>query len=180
MGLQRVGHDWATSLTFLPRNKQLLISCLQSPSTVILEPKKIKSVTVSTFPPCICHEVLGSDAMILVFWMLSFILLILSLYSIQCFSESLYIVGINCKSYQQNWVRVKKSDKGKMAFSACFHYGLPLCSSGAVHGHESLLPYSIQFCLSQKGPFPCSFPDQSSWIFALLYFASWIHSMIIL
>ena len=56
-------------IAFLPRSKHLLISWLQSPSTVILEPKKIKSVTVS---PSICHEVMGPDAMILVFWMLSF------------------------------------------------------------------------------------------------------------
>ena len=54
-------------ITFLPRNKHLLISWLQSPSAVILEPKKIKSVTASTFPPIICHEVMGSDAMILAF-----------------------------------------------------------------------------------------------------------------
>ena len=52
---------------FLPRSKCLLISWLQSPSAVILEPKKIKSVTVSTFPPTICHEVMGLDAIILVF-----------------------------------------------------------------------------------------------------------------
>ena len=51
-------------ITFLPRNKRLLISWLQSPSAVILEPRKIKSVTVS---PSICHEVMGLDAMILVF-----------------------------------------------------------------------------------------------------------------
>ena len=57
---------------FLPRSKRLLISWLQSPSAVILEPKKIKSVTVSTVFPSICHEVMGPDAMILVFWMLSF------------------------------------------------------------------------------------------------------------
>ena len=52
---------------FLPRRKHLLISWLQSPSTVILEPKKIKSATVSTVSPSICHEVMGLDAMILVF-----------------------------------------------------------------------------------------------------------------
>ena len=52
---------------FLQRSKHLLISWLQSPSTVILEPKKIKSVSASTFYPCICHEVIGPDAMILVF-----------------------------------------------------------------------------------------------------------------
>ena len=59
-------------ITFLPRSKHLLISGLQSLSSVILEPKKIKSVTVSTFSPSICHEVMGPDAMILAFWMLSF------------------------------------------------------------------------------------------------------------
>ena len=53
--------------TFLPRSKHLLISWLQSPSAVILEPKKIKSATVSTVSPSICHEVMGPDAMILVF-----------------------------------------------------------------------------------------------------------------
>ena len=53
--------------TFLPRSKRLLISWLQSPSAVILEPKKIKSDTVSTVSPSISHEVMGPDAMILVF-----------------------------------------------------------------------------------------------------------------
>ena len=56
-------------MTFLPRSKHLLISWLQSPSAVILEPKNVKSATVS---PSICHEVMGPDATILVFWMLSF------------------------------------------------------------------------------------------------------------
>ena len=60
------------AVAFLPRSKHLLISWLQSLSTVILEPKKIKSVTASTFFPSICHEMRGLDAMILVFWMLSF------------------------------------------------------------------------------------------------------------
>ena len=59
-------------ITFLPRSKHLLISWLQSPSTVILDPPKIKSITVSTVSPSICHEVMGLDAMILVFWMVSF------------------------------------------------------------------------------------------------------------
>ena len=49
-------------ITFLPRSKCLLISWLQSPSAVILEPPKIKSVTVSTVSPSISHEVMGSDA----------------------------------------------------------------------------------------------------------------------
>ena len=48
-------------IAFLPRSKHLLISWLQSPSAVILEPKKIKSATVSTVSPSICHEVMGLD-----------------------------------------------------------------------------------------------------------------------
>ena len=60
------------AITFLPRSKHLLISWLQSPSTVILEPKKRKFAIVSTFSPSICHEVMGLDAMILVFLTLSF------------------------------------------------------------------------------------------------------------
>ena len=54
-------------ITFLPRSKHLLISWLRSPSAVILEPRKIKSAPVSTVSPSICHEVMGLDAMILVF-----------------------------------------------------------------------------------------------------------------
>ena len=54
-------------IAFLPRSKHLLISWLQSPSAVILEPKKMKSLTVSIVSPSICHEMLGPDAMILVF-----------------------------------------------------------------------------------------------------------------
>ena len=51
-------------IAFLPRSKRLFISWLQSPSAVILGPKKIKSVTVSIFSPSICHEVMGPDALI--------------------------------------------------------------------------------------------------------------------
>ena len=59
-------------ITFVPKSKHLLISWLQSPPTVNLEPPKIKSVTVSIVSPSICHEVMGLDAIILIFWMLSF------------------------------------------------------------------------------------------------------------
>ena len=59
-------------IAFLPRSKSLLISWLQSPSAVILETKKIKSVTVPSVSPSICLEVMGPDAMIFIFWMLSF------------------------------------------------------------------------------------------------------------
>ena len=56
-------------ITFPPRSKRLLISWLQSPSAVILEPRKIKSDTVS---PSISHEVMGPDVMVFIFWILSF------------------------------------------------------------------------------------------------------------
>ena len=54
-------------ITFLPRSKRLLISWLQSPCAVILELRKMKSATVSTVSPSVCHEVMGLDAMIFVF-----------------------------------------------------------------------------------------------------------------
>ena len=54
-------------ITFLPRSKHLLISWLQSPSAVILEPNKIKSATVYTVSPSICHEVIEPDAVVFVF-----------------------------------------------------------------------------------------------------------------
>ena len=59
-------------IAFLPRSKCPLISWLQSPSVVILEHRKIKSLTVSIVSPSICHELMGPDAVISVFWMLSF------------------------------------------------------------------------------------------------------------
>ena len=59
-------------IVFLPRSKHLLISWLQSPSAVILKPKKINSITVAIVSSSICHEVMGPDALVFVFWMLSF------------------------------------------------------------------------------------------------------------
>ena len=59
-------------IAFLSRSKCLLISWLQSPSTVILEPPKIKSIPASSFSPFIYHEVMEAVVMILIFWMLSF------------------------------------------------------------------------------------------------------------
>ena len=59
-------------IAFLPGIKQFLISWLRSPSAAILEPNKIKSVIGSTFSPSVSYEVMGPDAMILVFWMLKF------------------------------------------------------------------------------------------------------------
>ena len=65
--LKRLSSSSRLVITFLPRGKRLFISWLQSPSAVIFEPRKIKSDTVSTVFPSICHELIGLDAMILVF-----------------------------------------------------------------------------------------------------------------
>ena len=103
-----IGHS------FFPKSKHLLISRLQSPSAVILEAKKIKSVTVSTVSPSICHEVMGPDAMILAFWMLTF-RLAFSLFSFTFIkrlfsSSSLSAVRVASSAYlrlliflQQSW-----------------------------------------------------------------------------
>ena len=59
-------------IVFLPRTKRLLISWLQSPSAVILKAKKINYLTLSIISPSICHEVMGPEAMIFIFWLLTF------------------------------------------------------------------------------------------------------------
>ena len=72
-------------IAFLPRSKHLLILWLHSPSAVILEPKKIKAVTVSIVSPSICHDVMRLDAMILIFLMLS----VKSAFSLSSFTRRL-------------------------------------------------------------------------------------------
>ena len=98
-------------ITFLPRSKHLLISWLQSPSTVILEPPKIKSATVFTVSQSISHEVMGPDAMILVFWMLSF-------------KPTFFFLGVLFKKIIYfNWRLIT------------LHY----CIGFAIHQHESAM-----------------------------------------
>ena len=100
-------------IVFLPRSKCLLISWVQSPSAVILEPKKIKSLTVSIVSPSICHEVMGPDAMILVFecWiffsMLNFKPAFYSLLSLQFLCTFCHNGGVTywCL-FQQSWFQL--------------------------------------------------------------------------
>ena len=104
-------------IAFLPRSKCLLISRLQSPSAVILEPKKIKSVIVSTFSPSICHEMIGQDATILVFSILSFkpAFLLSSFTLIKRLSSSSYHTnGIICLS------EIVSISPGSLDSSLCF------------------------------------------------------------
>ena len=109
------------AIAFLSRSKHLLTLWLQSPSTVILEPMKIKSLTVSTFSPPICHEVMGPNAMILVFWMLNF----KTVFFILLFSPHLWsTVGLDYRTptglgetetlggHKQNLVHTRNQGKG--------------------------------------------------------------------
>ena len=93
-------------LAFLPRSKWLLISWLQSPSAVILEPKKIKSVTISIVSPSLRHAVMGPDAMILVFWMFSFkptFSLSSFIFIKRLFSSSLSAIRVVSSAYLMLW-----------------------------------------------------------------------------
>ena len=109
-------------IAFLPRSKCFLISWLQLPSAVILELKKIKSVTVSIVSPSICHEVMGPDAMIFVFQMLN-----LS----QIFQSPL-----------------SPSSRGSLLFAFC-HKGGVICISEVIYISPSNLDSSL--CLIQPG-----------------------------
>ena len=82
-------------IAFLPKNKDLLISRLPSPSEMILEPKKRKSVTVYIVSPSICNEEVGPDAMTLVFWMLSF----KSAFSLSSFTFILSAIRVVSSAY---------------------------------------------------------------------------------
>ena len=100
-------------ISFLPRSKCLFILWLRSPSAVILEPKKIKPATVCTVSPSICHEVMGPDAMIFVFWMLSFkptfhsplSLLSINVYANKC----IYEINVYAKQKQTHRCRKQTS-----------------------------------------------------------------------
>ena len=107
-------------IALLPRSKHLLMPWLQLPSTMILEPKKIKFLMVFIVYPSICHEVMGLDAMILVFWMLSFkpIFLLSSFTFIKRLFSSLLsairMVSSNCTS------KVIDISPGNLDSSLCF------------------------------------------------------------
>ena len=111
-------------ITFLPRSKHLLISGLQSPPAVILELKKIKSVTASTVSPSICHEVMGPDAMIFVFWMLSFKPTFHSPLSLSCVGEGngnplQYSCLENPRDWRAGWAAVYGVAQSRTWLSDC-------------------------------------------------------------
>ena len=124
-------------ITFLPRSKHLLISCLQSPSAVILEPRKIKSVTVSIVSPSIFHEVMGPDAMIFIFWMLSFKPTFHSSLSPSLrgsVAQTVKCLPVMRETQVRSWVR-------KIPWRKKWQ-PTPVLLSGKFHGWRSLVGYS--------------------------------------
>ena len=144
-------------ITFLPRSKRLLISWLQSPFAVILEPPKIKSVTISS---SICHEVMGPDAMILVFWMLSFkpTFSLSSFTFIKRLSSSSSLSAISSVQFSRSVV----SDSLQPRES---QHAKPPCPSPTPRVHSGSHP-SSQWChpaiSSSVDPFSCPQPLPAS------------------
>ena len=153
-------------ITFLPRNNRLLISWLQSPSAVILEPPKIKSVTVSTVPPSICHEMIRPDAMVLVFWMLSFkpafslssITFIKRLFS----SSSLSAIRVVSSAYLRLLkflpeILIPASVSSSPAFHKMY-YAYKLNKQG-----DNIQPWCIPFPIWNQSVVPCPVLTVASW-----------------
>ena len=151
-------------ITFLPRSKCLLISWLQSPSAVILEPRKIKSATVSTVSPSICHEVMRLDAMIFVFWMLSFIPT-LSLPSFtfikRFFSSSLSSIRVVSSTYLRLFlpaILIPACASSSPAF-LMMYFAYKLNKQG-----DNIQPWSSHFLIWNQSVVPCAVLTVASWL----------------
>ena len=156
-------------ITFLLRSKRLLISWLQSPSAVILEQKnknKIKSVTVSIVFPCICHEVMGLDAMILVFWMLSF-KPVFSLFSFsfikRLFSSSLlYAIRVVSCVYLRLLIFLPVILIPVCASSSpAFHMMYSVCKLNKQG--DNIQPWTTPFLNGDQSVVPCPVLTVASW-----------------
>ena len=153
-------------ITFLPRSKRLLISWLQSPSALILEPPKIKSDTVSTVSPSISHEVMGLDAMIFVFWMLSFkptfslptFTFIKRLYS----SSSLSAIRVVSSAYLRLLIFLPA-----ILFPACVSYSpafLMMYSAYKLNKQgDNIQPWHTPFPIWNQSVVPCPVLTVASW-----------------
>ena len=153
-------------IAFLPRSNHLLILGLQSPSAVILEPKKIKYVTVSIVSPSICHEVMEPDAMILVFWMLTF----KPGFSLSSFT---FIKGLFSSSLLSA-IRVVSSVYLRLliflpaiSIPACASYSPAFClvyPAYKLSKHsENIQPWHTPFPIWNQSVFPCPVLTVASW-----------------
>ena len=151
---------------FLPRGKHLLISWLQSPSALILEPKKIKSLAVSIVSSSICHEVMGLVTMIFVFWMLSFR---------PSFSLSFTFIKWLFSSSLLSAIRVVSSACLRLliflssilipacaSFSSAFHM---IYSAYKLNKQvDNIQPWCTPFPILSQSVFPCLVLPVASWL----------------
>ena len=153
-------------ITFLPRSKSLLISWLQSPTAMVLEPKKIQSVTVSIVSSTICHEVMGPHAMILVFWMLNFkSTVLLSSFSFikRLFSSSsLYAIRVVSSAYLRLLILlpailIPASASSSPAFLMMYS-AYKLNNQG-----ENIQPWHTLFLIWNQSFVPCPVLTLASW-----------------
>ena len=149
-------------IAFLPRSKCLLISWLQSPSTVSLEPPKIKSVAVSTVYPSLCHEVMGPDTMI---WMLSFkpTFSLSSLTFIKrLFSSSLSAVSVVSSAYLRLLISLPAILIPACASSSpAFH---PMYSAYKLNKHgDNIQPWLTPLPIWNQSVVPCPVLTVASW-----------------
>ena len=151
-------------IAFLPRSKHLLISWLQSPSAVILETPKIRSFTVSIVSPSVCHEMMGPDAMILVFWMLSFkpTFSLSSFTFIKRLSSSLFSISVVSPAHLRSLIFLPKilipacdssSPASHMMYSAC-----KLNKQG-----DNIQPWRTPFPIWSQSVVPCPVLTVASW-----------------
>ena len=153
-------------ITFFPRSKHLLLSWLQSPSAVILEPPKIKSVTVSTVSPSICHEMMGPDAMIFVFWMLSF----KPTFSLSSFTFIRRLVNSSLL-FAIRWCHLRIWGYWYFSHQSWFQRVLPpaqrfLCCTLHIKLNkqgDSIQPWCTPFPIWNQSVFPCPILTVASW-----------------
>jgi len=148
-----------------PRSKVLLISWLQSPSAVILKPKKIKSVTVSIVSPYICNEVMGLDAMIFVFWMLS-LKLAFSLFSFTLVKRLLSSSLLYAKRMVSSAYRVMDIFL-EVLIPVCASSSLAFCMMYSVYKlnkQGDIQPWHTHFPIWNQYIVPCPVLTVASWL----------------
>ena len=156
-------------ITFLPRSKRLLISWLQSPSAVILEPPKLKSDTVSTVSPSVYHKVMGRDAMIFIFWMLSVkptfslssFTFIKRLFSSSSLSAIRVVSSTLIHNYFPQWI-ISRSSLLLLLLSHFSH--VQLCATPQMSAHQT--PPSLGFSRKEHWsglPFPSPMHESELW-----------------
>ena len=157
---------WRFLIAFLLRNKHLLILWFQSPSTVILELKKIKSVIVSTFSPSICYEVVELDAMILAFWMLSlkpvFFILLFHLHQDSFSSSFLYAISVVSSLYLRLLMFLLA-----ILIPACASSSLAFCMMYSAYRlnkqGDITQPWGTPFSILNQTIVPCLVLTVASW-----------------